>query len=365
MDRFAPFNLCEKSISDLNQSPHSCQFNEYTGHKSAFTDRSQYNFGKFSMFVSRTGSGQGGLGNKFTFFDRMNGCDAGFYGANGQVIWLEIRETKEADVSHEVIVAEYSGATLAIKRIWPEEGDILRHKNVAEYHIYEFCSDYYLFYISVHGTGYCRQCDDGIKRRICPHRPCPHCGGSSSNYFCEHYRCSKCGARYNAHCNHNQYDKPANVYYIYDRKFSEIAKIEGMGRIRCTCRADHGIIIFNKPEGNGQYYYDWRGKYRIHEGQFHRWIAKDEAIGLHDYELTFMERDKDKIFWYKFSKNAKDGQGIFCAICFKNMPKPEVALVPCGDARLCKACADEVKKQGQNCPTCRGKITWVMPLFMG
>ena len=51
-----------------------------------------------------------------------------------------------------------------------------------------------------------------------------------------------------------------------------------------------------------------------------------------------------------------------CEVCLIQSTDP-VALVPCGHARFCRRCADELNRLGQRCPLCRADITLVMHLY--
>ena len=45
------------------------------------------------------------------------------------------------------------------------------------------------------------------------------------------------------------------------------------------------------------------------------------------------------------------------------VPRDGVALVPCGHARFCSACADTVRVMGNGCPLCRTPIDMVLRVF--
>ena len=51
-----------------------------------------------------------------------------------------------------------------------------------------------------------------------------------------------------------------------------------------------------------------------------------------------------------------------CEVCFV-VPRGGFALVPCGHARFCEACAMRVSVMEGGCPVCRSEITMVMRIF--
>jgi len=53
----------------------------------------------------------------------------------------------------------------------------------------------------------------------------------------------------------------------------------------------------------------------------------------------------------------------FCEVCLV-APRAGFALVPCGHARFCEACARRVADMESGCPVCRADITLVMRVFM-
>jgi len=51
-----------------------------------------------------------------------------------------------------------------------------------------------------------------------------------------------------------------------------------------------------------------------------------------------------------------------CEVCLL-VPRDGVALVPCGHARFCSACANTVTEMGNGCPLCRTPIDMVFRVF--
>jgi len=52
-----------------------------------------------------------------------------------------------------------------------------------------------------------------------------------------------------------------------------------------------------------------------------------------------------------------------CEVCLVAL-RAGFALVPCGHARFCEACAMRVPAMGGGCPVCRADITMVMRIFI-
>jgi len=52
-----------------------------------------------------------------------------------------------------------------------------------------------------------------------------------------------------------------------------------------------------------------------------------------------------------------------CLICMEPLHRNH-CIVPCGHGNFCQPCLDALVARGQKCPTCRGSIRSIVPLFI-